>query len=146
MQAYLQRQRLHLALNVYAITLPYNIICKTPGISLNIPFIIFCCGQFQLFVLWCLTIDPSSVQVTLTPPSPSHPLPCLTLTLNPDFTLDLATTSLIGSRAKLSDVPKIHELIESKIRSILAERATWKVVLPGVKAKDVVDMLEKKSL
>ena len=38
----------------------------------------------------------------------------------------------VGSRAKLSDVPKLHELIEAQIRRAISERATWKVVLPGV--------------
>lgn len=67
------------------------------------------------------------------------------MTLDPSFTLDLKTSSLLGSRAKLSDVPKVHELITQRIRSALAARGVWKVLLPGVRAKDVVDMLEKKQ-
>ncbi|KAG8951618.1 ERMES complex subunit mmm1 [Tulasnella sp. 424] len=86
-----------------------------------------------------------ATSVTVTPPLPSDPSPCLTLTLDPSFTLDIKTNSLLGSRAKLSDVPKVHELIAQRIRSSLASRGTWKILLPGVRAKDVVDMLEKKQ-
>jgi len=38
----------------------------------------------------------------------------------------------MGSRAKLADVPKLHELIQHQVRRILAARAIWKVVLPGL--------------
>jgi maintenance of mitochondrial morphology protein 1 len=38
----------------------------------------------------------------------------------------------MGSRAKLADVPKLHELIQHQVQSILAARAVWKVVLPGL--------------
>ena len=38
----------------------------------------------------------------------------------------------MGSRAKLADVPKVHELIQNQVQRILAERGTWKVVLPGL--------------
>lgn len=38
----------------------------------------------------------------------------------------------MGSRAKLADVPKVHELIQAQLQRILAERGTWKVVLPGL--------------
>lgn len=44
----------------------------------------------------------------------------------------------MGSRAKLADVPKLHELIQAQIRRILTERATWKVVLPYVASVDEV--------
>ena len=64
--------------------------------------------------------------------------------MDPDFTLELKTSSLLGSRAKLSDVPKVHDLITERIRNSLAARGVWKVLLPGVRAKDVVDMIEKK--
>lgn len=38
----------------------------------------------------------------------------------------------MGSRAKLANVPKLHELIQHQVRRILAARGTWKVVLPGL--------------
>ena len=38
----------------------------------------------------------------------------------------------MGSRAKLADVPKLHELIQHQVRRILAAHGTLKVVLPGL--------------
>jgi maintenance of morphology protein 1 len=38
----------------------------------------------------------------------------------------------MGSRAKLANVPKLHELIQHQVRRVLATRATWKFVLPGL--------------
>ena len=38
----------------------------------------------------------------------------------------------MGSRAKLANVPKLHELIQHQVRRVLAARATWKVALPGL--------------
>ncbi|KAJ8597028.1 maintenance of mitochondrial morphology protein 1 [Rhizopogon salebrosus TDB-379] len=81
-----------------------------------------------------LTISLSLFEskVTLVPPSPASAAPVLTISLPPDFTLNLKTTSLMGSRAMLRDVPKLHELIEYQVRRVLAVRGTWKVVLPGL--------------
>ena len=42
----------------------------------------------------------------------------MTFTLPPDFNLILRTTSLMGSRAKLADVPKLHELITNQVRHV----------------------------
>ncbi|KZP12020.1 hypothetical protein FIBSPDRAFT_836725 [Athelia psychrophila] len=80
-----------------------------------------------------LTISLSLFEssILLTPPSPTSPA-VLTLTIPQDFTLDLKTTSLMGSRAKLADVPKLHELIQHQVRRVLASKAVWKVVLPGL--------------
>ncbi|KAG6832482.1 ERMES complex subunit mmm1 [Tricholoma furcatifolium] len=81
-----------------------------------------------------LTISLSQFKslITISPPPPDSLAPVLTLTISPDFTLDLTTTSLMGSRAKLANVPKLHELIQHQVRRILAARGTWKVVLPGL--------------
>lgn len=38
----------------------------------------------------------------------------------------------MGSRAKLANVPKLHELIQHQLRHLLAARGTWKIVLPGL--------------
>ncbi|KAG5654756.1 ERMES complex subunit mmm1 [Sphagnurus paluster] len=70
--------------------------------------------------------------VNITPPSLNSPSPVLTFSISPDFTLDLTTSSLMGSRAKLANVPKLHELIQHQVRRILAARGTWKVALPGL--------------
>lgn len=38
----------------------------------------------------------------------------------------------MGSRAKLANVPKLHELIQHQVRRVLAARASWKIPLPGL--------------
>ena len=60
----------------------------------------------------------------------------------PDFTLELNTTSLMGSRAKLADVPKLHELIQAQVRRVLIERGTWKIVLPFLSTVEEVKALQ----
>ncbi|KAF8912820.1 maintenance of mitochondrial morphology protein 1 [Gymnopilus junonius] len=81
-----------------------------------------------------LTISLSQFKssISVRPPSPTSVAPVLTLTISPNFVLDLTTTSLMGSRAKLANVPKLHELIQHQVRRVLAARATWKIVLPGL--------------
>lgn len=78
-----------------------------------------------------LSLTPAQ-QISVRPPSMSSPSPVMTLTLAPNFILDLTTTSLLGSRAKLANVPKLHELIQHQVRRVLAARGTWKVTLPGL--------------
>ncbi|KAF9452617.1 maintenance of mitochondrial morphology protein 1 [Macrolepiota fuliginosa MF-IS2] len=90
-----------------------------------------------------LTISLSQFKssISVTPPLPnSHP-PVLTLSISPNFILDLTTTSLMGSRAKLANVPKLHELIQHQVRRVLAARATWKFPLPGL--ANIADVREK---
>ncbi|EAU92874.1 hypothetical protein CC1G_03661 [Coprinopsis cinerea okayama7 len=81
-----------------------------------------------------LTISLSQFKssIRVIPPTPDSVAPVLTFTISPDFVLDLTTTSLMGSRAKLANVPKLHELIQHQVRRVLGGRATWKVVLPGL--------------
>jgi maintenance of mitochondrial morphology protein 1 len=61
----------------------------------------------------------------------------------PDFRLDLKSTSLLGSRAKLADVPKLHELIDSQIRRAIIQQGTLRVVLPGLSNVEDVRGLEE---
>ncbi|WVR04050.1 hypothetical protein IAU60_001049 [Kwoniella sp. DSM 27419] len=44
------------------------------------------------------------------------------VSLLPDFHLNLKTTSLLGSRAKLQDIPKLEQLILSRLRSVIQDR------------------------
>lgn len=62
----------------------------------------------------------------------------------PNFTLDLKSTSLLGSRAKLADVPKLHELIDNQIRRAIIRWGTLKIVLPGLSSVDDVRDVERK--
>ncbi|KAJ6627242.1 hypothetical protein B0H10DRAFT_1780248 [Mycena sp. CBHHK59/15] len=90
--------------------------------------------------------------IIITPPSPTSPtpVPVLTIAIPPDFTLDLTTTSLMGSRAKLANVPKLHELIQHQVRRILATREPWRVVLPGLSSvadvRQVLKEMKEESL
>lgn len=91
-----------------------------------------------------LTLERFSGTLTLELPSPlsttsstiGHTHPTLNLSLHPDFTLDLSTTSLLGSRAKLQDVPKVEQLILARIRGWIQDRVVWpgrvQVALPGL--------------
>jgi maintenance of morphology protein 1 len=71
-------------------------------------------------------------QAVITPPSPSSLAPALTLAVLPNFTLELQSRSLLGSRAKLADVPKLHELIDSQIRRAISRWGTLRISLPGL--------------
>jgi maintenance of mitochondrial morphology protein 1 len=73
-----------------------------------------------------------SPQIVLTLPRPASSSPTLTFALAPSFTLDLHISSLLGSRAKLADVPKLHDMIQSQIKKTLASHGSWTVVLPGI--------------
>lgn len=46
----------------------------------------------------------------------------LIFSFSPDYRLEFSVKSLIGSRVKLEDVPKISELIENKLRAWFSER------------------------
>lgn len=50
----------------------------------------------------------------------------------------------MGSRAKLADMPKLHELIQHQVRKTLADRAVWKIVLPGL-SRDTKEIKEEYS-
>lgn len=54
--------------------------------------------------------------------SPNEGGTALMFSFSPDYRLEFSVKSLIGSRAKLQDVPKISELIENKLRAWFTER------------------------
>ncbi|KDN42635.1 hypothetical protein K437DRAFT_257820 [Tilletiaria anomala UBC 951] len=49
----------------------------------------------------------------------------LHFSLHPDFTLDATASSLLGSRAKLQDVPKIEQLLVGRLRAWVHDRFVW---------------------
>jgi len=109
-------------------------------VSVTISLSVFAC---RVSLPCTLLVSPSQpLQVVVTPPSRSSPVPALTLTMLPNFTLDLKSTSLLGSRAKLADVPKLHELIDSQLRRALIRRGTLKIVLPGLSNVEDVKEVE----
>ncbi|KAF8576557.1 hypothetical protein K439DRAFT_1366904 [Ramaria rubella] len=86
----------------------------------------------RLPVSLTMSLSVFSSKILLTLPHPTSPTPTLTFALAPTFTLDLHISSLLGSRAKLADVPKLHDMIESQIKKTLAARGSWTIVLPGI--------------
>lgn len=99
-----------------------------------------------------LSFIPSSSPPSTSAPSPttsSHPdrptsssgLPphrptTLAFTFLDDYRLDLSVRSLVGSRSRLQDVPKIAQLIESRVHAWFDERAVeprfQQIVLPSL--------------
>ncbi|RUP51726.1 hypothetical protein BC936DRAFT_146305 [Jimgerdemannia flammicorona] len=49
----------------------------------------------------------------------------IALSVLPDFSLEFAVQSLIGSRTKLEDVPKLADLITSKLRNVFIDRLVF---------------------
>jgi len=72
------------------------------------------------------------------PPPPADPTPPTTLTFSflPDYRLELSTHSLLGSRSRLQDVPKISQLVEARLHDWFDERCVeprfQQVVLPSL--------------
>jgi len=81
-----------------------------------------------------LTISLSQFKssISVIPPSPTSTIPVVTIKISQNFQLDITTTSLMGSRAKLANIPKLHELIQHQLRRLLAARGTWNIILPGL--------------
>jgi maintenance of morphology protein 1 len=65
-----------------------------------------------------------------------HSPTTLTFTFLDDYRLDLSVRSLIGSRARLQDVPKIAQLVEAKMHQFLDDRCVeprfQQIVLPSL--------------
>lgn len=71
-------------------------------------------------------VAPSSPSTSPTPPTTDDALGGrVEIALLPDYTLDLDVRSLIGSRSKLEDVPKVRELVEGRVREWVASRVVW---------------------
>ena len=58
----------------------------------------------------------------LPPPRSRHQLH---FSLHPDFALEASASSLLGSRAKLQDIPKIEQLLISRLRGWIMDRFVW---------------------
>ncbi|ORX36397.1 hypothetical protein BD324DRAFT_628699 [Kockovaella imperatae] len=77
------------------------------------------------------------------------------LSLLPDFHLNLKTTTLLGSRAKLQDVPKLEQLIVSRIRGVIQDRlvhphhltlALPRILSPSVSPTPILEDLGEHSM
>ncbi|EPT04231.1 hypothetical protein FOMPIDRAFT_1021931 [Fomitopsis schrenkii] len=112
-------------------------ISLSTSVLFNYPFSSFA----RLPVSLTISLSLFSATIRLTPPHPHSPHPTLTVALpspDTDFTLNLQIKSLMGSRAKLADVPKLHELITNQIRRVLIDRGTFKILLPGLASVEEV--------
>lgn len=88
------------------------------------------------------TLSISFVPATADSPSQedgeheSKPKTNLAFSFLPDYRLDLSVRSLIGSRSRLQDMPKVAQLVESRIQSWFEERVVEPrvqvVPLPGL--------------
>lgn len=71
-----------------------------------------------------------------TPPADPTPPTTLTFSFLPDYRLELSTHSLLGSRSRLQDVPKISQLVEARLHDWFDERCVeprfQQVVLPSL--------------
>lgn len=81
--------------------------------------------------------DPTDNQDATSGPSSTTRSPTtLTFTFLDDYRLDLSVHSLIGSRSRLQDVPKIAQLIEQRIHNWFDERCVeprfQQIVLPSL--------------
>ncbi|KAL4872045.1 hypothetical protein BDV12DRAFT_5600 [Aspergillus spectabilis] len=69
-------------------------------------------------------------------PSKSSPKSNVAFSFLPDYRLDLSVRSLIGSRSRLQDVPKVAQLIEARVHAWFEER----VVEPRVQVVGLPDL------
>ncbi|KAL1642076.1 ERMES complex subunit mmm1 [Diplodia intermedia] len=90
-----------------------------------------------------LSFIPSAQPANADPSSPnassgssSHTPTTLAFTFLDDYRLDLSVRSLLGSRSRLQDVPKIAQLIESRLHAWFDERCVeprfQQIVVPSV--------------
>ncbi|MCJ1392375.1 ERMES complex subunit mmm1 [Xylographa bjoerkii] len=78
-------------------------------------------------------------------PTSTHTPTSLAFSFLPNYTLSLSTRSLLGSRSRLQDVPKIAQLVESRLRMWFEERCVQprmqQVAVPNLwpRMKNVVE-------
>lgn len=82
-----------------------------------------------------LSSDPQRPSTSSSNGTPHRPT-TLAFTFLDDYRLDLSVRSLVGSRSRLQDVPKIAQLIESRVHAWFDERAVeprfQQIVLPSL--------------
>jgi len=78
-----------------------------------------------------------TLSISFIPSSPPAPSPTtLAFSFLDDYRLDLSIRSLVGSRSRLQDVPKIAQLVEARLHTWFDERAVeprfQQIVLPNL--------------
>lgn len=82
-----------------------------------------------------------TLSIAFIPPADGDTSTTMTFTLRPDYTLELSVRSLIGSKSRLQDIPKISQLVEHQLRQWLSDR----VVEPRYQKVDVPSLWPSKS-
>lgn len=82
-----------------------------------------------------------TLSLAFIPPADKNTSTTMTFTLQPDFALEVSIRSLIGSRSRLQDIPKISQLVESRLRHWLCDR----VVEPRYQKVDIPSLWPTKS-
>jgi maintenance of morphology protein 1 len=87
-----------------------------------------------------LTIELISPPATTT--KPEIPLErYIAISSHSDFVLDLKVQSLIGSRTKLEDIPKLRDLIQTKLRNVYIDKLVYptfvKIKVPNMWKEDI---------
>lgn len=82
-----------------------------------------------------------TLSLALIPPAERNTSTTMTFTLQPDFALEVSIRSLIGSRSRLQDIPKISQLVESRLRQWLFDR----VVEPRYQKVDIPSLWPSRS-
>ncbi|KAI9890962.1 MAG: ERMES complex subunit mmm1 [Vezdaea aestivalis] len=77
----------------------------------------------QLSISFLPCTPPSTPSISTSPRAPPHPPTTLAFSFLPDYRLDLSVRSLVGSRSRLQDVPKIAQLVEARLHAWFDERA-----------------------
>lgn len=66
-----------------------------------------------------------------------------------DFVLDLKVQSLIGSRTKLEDIPKLRDLIQTKLRNVYIDKLVYptfvKIKVPNMWKDNTKNTTEDKT-
>lgn len=94
-----------------------------------------------------MTIELISPPATTT--KPEIPLErYIAISSHSDFVLDLKVQSLIGSRTKLEDIPKLRDLIQTKLRNVYIDKLVYptfvKIKVPNIwKENDKEDITNK---
>ncbi|KAF9778153.1 hypothetical protein BJ322DRAFT_1093309 [Thelephora terrestris] len=107
---------------------------------LNFPFP----GFAKLPVSLVVSLELFSCKLVFTPPKPttgivkqlpitSEESPVFTINIPPSsISLHLKMNTTIGLLPQLANIQKLHELIETQVKKLISEQATWTVILPGM--------------
>lgn len=88
-----------------------------------------------------ITRFSGTLSIAFIPPANATNSTTMTFSLAPSFTLELSIHSLIGSRSRLQDIPKIAQLVESRLRTWLCERC----VEPKFQVIEIPSMFPSKA-